>query len=128
MVGAGRRAAAAVVEAEEVYVEKMQSSVASDASDGIGNRCFTGLYFDKEAVESDEGREALLSVAMRYGVPASEVVSEVAAYCNERKRARKHAEQSVENIYLWALLKNKEVFIVCSGKTVSLFYTPSQSV
>ncbi|CAL9045204.1 unnamed protein product, partial [Musa banksii] len=33
----------------------------------------------------------------------------VAAYCNERKRASKYAEQSAENVYLWALLKNKEV-------------------
>uniref|UniRef100_A0A804J671 Uncharacterized protein n=2 Tax=Musa acuminata subsp. malaccensis TaxID=214687 RepID=A0A804J671_MUSAM len=36
-------------------------------------------------------------------------VSEVAAYCNERKRASKHAEQSIKNVYLRALLKNKEV-------------------
>ncbi|CAL9102332.1 unnamed protein product [Musa acuminata var. zebrina] len=92
-----------------IYVEKRQSSSASDAGDGIGNRCFTGLYFDKEAAESDEGREALLSAAVRCGVPTSEVVYEVAAYCNERKRASKHVEQSAENVYLWALLKNKEV-------------------
>nr|XP_018681766.1 PREDICTED: inactive exonuclease DIS3L2-like [Musa acuminata subsp. malaccensis] len=75
-------------------MEKRQSSGASDAGDGIGNRCFTGLYYDKEAVEYEEGREALLSAAVRYGGPASEVVTEVVAYCNERKSASKHAEQS----------------------------------
>ncbi|URE00618.1 RNB [Musa troglodytarum] len=100
------RTLAAVVEAEEAYAEKRQSCAASD---GIGNRCFTGLYFDEEAAESEEGREALVCAAVRYGVPASEVVSEVAAYCNERKRAGKHVEQSAENVYLCALLKNKEV-------------------
>ncbi|CAL9753734.1 unnamed protein product, partial [Musa acuminata subsp. burmannicoides] len=103
------RTLAAVVEAEEAYAEKRLSCAASDSGDGIGNGCFTGLYFDREAAESEEGRETLLSAAVRYGVPASEVVSEVAAYCNERKRASKHAEQSVENVYLWALLKNKKV-------------------
>ncbi|URE00613.1 RNB [Musa troglodytarum] len=109
------RTLAAVVEAEEVYVEKRHSSAASDSDDGIdgiGNRCFTGLYFDEEAAESEEGREALVCAAVRYGVPASEVVSEVAAYCNERKRAGKHVEQSAENVYLCALLKNKEVIFI----------------
>lgn len=121
------RTLAAVVEAEEVYVEKRQSCAASDAGDGIGNRCFTGLYFDKEAAESEEGREALLSAAVRYGVPASEVVSEVAAYCNERKRASKHAEQSAENVYLWALLKNKEVILFIYfrlRKSIDMFFLP----
>ncbi|URE00609.1 RNB [Musa troglodytarum] len=79
------RTLAAVVEAEEVYVEKRHSSAASDSDDGIGNGCFTGLCFDEEAAESEEGREALLSAAVRYGVPTSKVVSEVAAHCNERK-------------------------------------------
>ncbi|CAD5171353.1 unnamed protein product, partial [Musa acuminata subsp. malaccensis] len=69
----------------------------------------------------------LLSATVRYGVPASEVVSEVAAYCNERKRASKHAEQSVENIYLSALLKNKEVMfsdarVLRVGSTFMTFY------
>ncbi|CAL9103216.1 unnamed protein product, partial [Musa acuminata var. zebrina] len=103
------RTLAAVVEAEEAYAEKRLSSPASDSGEWIGNGCFTGLYFDKEAAESEEGREALLSAAVRCGVPASEVVSKVAAYCNERKRSSKHAEQYAENVYLWALLKNKEV-------------------
>ncbi|URE00617.1 RNB [Musa troglodytarum] len=58
-------------------------------------------------VEAEEAyAEKRQSCAASDGI---EVVSEVAAYCNERKRAGKHVEQSAENVYLCALLKNKEV-------------------
>ncbi|RWW68458.1 hypothetical protein BHE74_00024026, partial [Ensete ventricosum] len=106
------RTLSAVVEAEEVFSKQRESSVTADDQiygDEIVNKCFTGLYFDKDAAESDLGREALLSAAMKYKVPGSEVVSEVAAYCNERKRASKYAEESGEKLYLWTLLRNKEL-------------------
>ncbi|XP_065040390.1 DIS3-like exonuclease 2 [Musa acuminata AAA Group] len=108
------RTLSAVVEAEEVYSKQRESSVTANDQiygDEIVNKCFTGLYFDKDAAESELGREALLSAAMKYKVPGSEVVSEVAAYCNERKKASKYAEESGEKLYLWTLLKNREVLL-----------------
>ncbi|XP_009403071.2 DIS3-like exonuclease 2 [Musa acuminata AAA Group] len=109
------RTLSAVVEAEEVYVKQRQTLVTVNngqiSGDGIVGRCFSGLYFDNDVAESEQVREILLSAALKYKVPGSEVLAEVAAYCNERKQASKHAEEAGEKLYLWTLLKRREVLL-----------------
>ncbi|XP_023516332.1 DIS3-like exonuclease 2 [Cucurbita pepo subsp. pepo] len=94
------RTLAAAVEAEELYL-KHQSDERM--------RCFTGMYFDKDAADSLEGREALSSAALRHGVPCSKLLSDVAVQCNNRKLASKHAADACDKLYMWALLKEKQI-------------------
>ncbi|XP_065880514.1 DIS3-like exonuclease 2 isoform X2 [Euphorbia lathyris] len=72
-------------------------------------RCFTGLSFDKDGAESIEGREALSAAALKHGVACTESLADVAAYCNERKLASRHVKDGCDKLYMWVLLKNKEV-------------------
>lgn len=104
------RTLAAVLEAEEMYLNHPRTL--EKASEGKGmQRCFTGIYFDKEAAESMEGREALSAAALKHRVPHTEILTDVAAYCNERKIASRHAEDACSRLYMWVLLKNKEILL-----------------
>lgn len=108
------RTLSAILDAEDNYLKKKQNLLGaykSEASSSeIATRCFTGLYFDKDVAESQEGSQILSAAALKYKVPGTEVLAEVAAYCNERKLASRHAEEAGEKVYLWALLKKKKVF------------------
>ncbi|KAK1258250.1 hypothetical protein QJS04_geneDACA012764 [Acorus gramineus] len=107
----------AVLQAEEMYHQ--QKVVCHRGSKGNGaiayERCsaryFTGLHFDKHAAESKEGRDALSAAALKHQIPRNEVLAKIAAYCNERKLASKHAEEAGEKLYLWSLLRKKEIII-----------------
>ncbi|MFS8013012.1 putative exoribonuclease II [Helianthus anomalus] len=48
----------------------------------LAKRCFTGLRFNKEEVESFDAQKALAYAAMKYVVPGTNVLADVAAYCN----------------------------------------------
>ncbi|MFS7951110.1 hypothetical protein Hanom_Chr07g00591101 [Helianthus anomalus] len=48
----------------------------------LAKRCFTGLRFNKEEVESFDAQKALAYAAMKYVVPGTDVLADVAAYCN----------------------------------------------
>jgi DIS3-like exonuclease 2 len=99
----------AVVDAEVSL--KMRKDIFEGSSSEI--RWFTGLNFDKEMAESKEGKDALLGAAIKFRIPGVELLGELAEYCNERKLASRHAEEAGQKVYLWALLKNKQVIFCC---------------
>lgn len=102
------RTLAAAIEAEELYLKHQEIIPKVNSDEQM--RCFTGIYFDKDAADSLEGREALSSAALRHGVPCSELLSDVAMHCNNRKLASKHVADACDKLYMWALLKKKMVF------------------
>lgn len=104
------RAVAAALEAEECFLKQKQISVRS---------CFTGVHFDKDAVESMEGKEALSVAGLKHGVPSTERVSEIAAYCNERKLASRRVKDACDKLYTWCVLKRKKVF-PCEARVMNL--------
>lgn len=104
------RTLAAAIEAEELYLKhgaKMQKVKNGEEM----RRCFTGMHFDKNAAESVEGQKALSVAASKHRLPCTEILADVVAYCNERKLASRHAKDGCERLYMWVLLKKKEVLL-----------------
>lgn len=98
----------AVVDAE-VCLKRREGTFGNSTSEV---RCFTGLNFDRGMAESKEGKDALLGAAIKFRVPGVEVLGELAEYFNERKLASCHAEDAGRKVYLWALLKHKQVLFL----------------
>ncbi|RLN09712.1 DIS3-like exonuclease 2 [Panicum miliaceum] len=112
----------AVIEAEQVYMKQKKSSTGWNgvkASCELMDRCFTGLQFSRDAAESEEGKKALSAAAKKFKVPSSENLGEVAEHCNERKWAGRRAEEAGQKLYMWALIKNKEI-VVCNARVLGL--------
>lgn len=112
----------AVIEAEQMYMKQKKSSTGRNgvkASCELMDRCFTGLQFSKDAAVSEEGKRALSAAAEKFKVPSSENLGEVAEHCNERKWAGRRAEEAGRKLYMWALIKNKEV-VVCNARVLGL--------
>ncbi|RLM79345.1 DIS3-like exonuclease 2 [Panicum miliaceum] len=112
----------AVIEAEQVYMKQKKSSTGQNgvkASCELMDRCFTGLQFSRDAAESEEGKKALSAAAKKFRVPSSENLGEVAEHCNERKWAGRRAEEAGQKLYMWALIKNKEI-VVCNARVLGL--------
>ncbi|CAH8313023.1 unnamed protein product [Eruca vesicaria subsp. sativa] len=107
------RAVAAALEAEECFLKQKQISV-----NQVRN-CFTGVHFDKDAVESMEGKEALSIAGLKHGVPSTEQLSKIAAYCNERKLASRRVKDACDKLYTWCVLKSKKVF-ACEARVMNL--------
>ncbi|KAK9023579.1 hypothetical protein V6N11_003794 [Hibiscus sabdariffa] len=104
------RTLAAVIEAEELYM-KHRRVLKGNNGEEVSRKCFTGIYFDKEAAESPQGKDALSNAALKHGIPSPELLGDVAAYCNERKLASRHAEDACEKLYMWFLLKRREILL-----------------
>ncbi|XP_078429662.1 ribonuclease II/R family protein [Wolffia australiana] len=83
----------AALEAEDFYLKK-------------GNAELTDGF-----LENGEFREFLVSAAEKYGVPCAKDLSEIASHCNERKLASRQAEEAGKKVYVWALLKKKEMLV-----------------
>ncbi|WVZ73613.1 hypothetical protein U9M48_021899 [Paspalum notatum var. saurae] len=116
------RTLTAVIEAEQMYMKQKKSSTGRNgvrASCELMDRCFTGLQFSKDAAESEEGKKALAIAAKKFKVPSSENLREVAEHCNERKWAGRRAEEAGQKLYMWALIKNKEI-VVCNARVLGL--------
>nr|KYP44583.1 DIS3-like exonuclease 2 [Cajanus cajan] len=94
----------ATIEAEELYMKHYKGVK-------VQKRCFTGINFDKNAAESIEGREALSAAAEKHSVPCAEILADIAAYCNERKLASRNVKDACDKLYIWFLLKKKEVLL-----------------
>ncbi|KAM7253152.1 hypothetical protein ACFE04_025770 [Oxalis oulophora] len=92
------RTLAAALEAEQNFNEGKK----------VNKRCFTGIYFDKDAVESSKGREMLDAAALKYKVPCTELLEAIAAHCNERRLATRHVKDACDKLYMWVMLNNKE--------------------
>ncbi|CAN0892512.1 DIS3-like exonuclease 2 [Linum grandiflorum] len=97
----------AVLEAEKCYMNRCSHGVLRNED----LRCFTGINFDRDAAESLEGREALFAAALKYGVPSTDVLADLAAHCNVRKLASRHVKDSCDKLYMWMLLKKKKVLL-----------------
>uniref|UniRef100_A0A0E0CRM8 DIS3-like exonuclease 2 n=1 Tax=Oryza meridionalis TaxID=40149 RepID=A0A0E0CRM8_9ORYZ len=105
----------AVIEAEKMYLKHRRSLTGQNgfntASCEMMHGCFTGLQFSKDAAESKEGSEALSAAAKKFKVPSPDNLGEVAEHCNERKWASRRAEDAGQKLYMWALIKRKEVLV-----------------
>ncbi|CAM8942755.1 unnamed protein product [Rhodiola kirilowii] len=102
------RTLAAVIEAEHIYSKHHPSSTKVN---NMVKRCFTGATFDKSAADSLWGKEALSAAALKHKVPHAELLVEVASHCNERKLASKSAQDACHRLYMWVLLKNKQLLV-----------------
>ncbi|KAG8389743.1 hypothetical protein BUALT_Bualt01G0010400 [Buddleja alternifolia] len=98
------RTLAAAIEAEGVYLKGKRMSKEVTIS-----RCFTGLGFYKDEVESVDAQEALSVAALKHRVPGTETLADVAAHCNEKKLATRHVKDATDKLYMWVLLKKKEI-------------------
>ncbi|XP_023760396.1 DIS3-like exonuclease 2 [Lactuca sativa] len=94
------RTLAATIEAEEMLKKN---------GGKLFERCFTGLVFEK--VESFHVQKALLDAGMKYSVPGTQLLADVATHCNERKLASRYVKDATDRLYMWLLLRNKDVFL-----------------
>ncbi|KAG6422796.1 hypothetical protein SASPL_113177 [Salvia splendens] len=102
------RTLAAALKAEDVYLNRIRVLRNIAKEEKLG-RCFTGVHFDKDEIEATEARDALFAEAAIYGIP--QTLSDVAAHCNERERAARHVKDSTDKLYMWLLLKKKQILI-----------------
>lgn len=102
------RILAAAVEAEEVYL-KLKLLQNPDGGKMRRQRCLTDVYFDKDAIGSPEAQEALSAAASKHKAPCAETLADIASHCNERKLACRHVKDAMEKLYMWVLLKRKEI-------------------
>ncbi|CAN4119604.1 unnamed protein product [Withania somnifera] len=102
------RMLAAAVEAEEEYL-KLKLLQNPDGEEMRRQRCLTDVYFDEDAVGSPEIQEALSAAASKNKIPGAEMLADIASHCNERKLACRHVKDAIEKLYMWVLLKRKEI-------------------
>ncbi|KAK2659550.1 hypothetical protein Ddye_006083 [Dipteronia dyeriana] len=105
------RTLAAALEAEELYLKYRRISPKENCDEEVTGRCFTGFYYDRDAAESLEGREALSAAALKHGVPDMNILADVAAHCNDRRLACRNVKDACDKLYMWVLLKKKEVLL-----------------
>ncbi|OUZ99330.1 Ribonuclease II/R [Macleaya cordata] len=105
------RTLAAAIEAEDMYLQRHRTLAEANKGQAIARKCFTGIYFDEDIVDTKECREALSAAALKHRVLCAEGLTEVAAYCNKRMMASKHAEDACDKLYLWAMLKKKQTLV-----------------
>ncbi|PON59824.1 Nucleic acid-binding, OB-fold containing protein [Parasponia andersonii] len=105
------RALSAVIEAEEMYLKHQRTLNKFQDGPEVMGKCFTGINFEKDATESLECREALSAAALKHRVPDSELLAKVAAYCNDRNLASRRVKDACDKLYMWALLKKKQILL-----------------
>ncbi|KAE9595923.1 hypothetical protein Lal_00031034 [Lupinus albus] len=98
----------AVIEAEELYF-KHQKALHVNKDLEVHKRCFTGIKFDQNAAKSMEGREALSAAALKHQIPHTEILADIATYCNQRKLASKNVKDACDKLFMWFLLKKEVV-------------------
>ncbi|KAK7275680.1 hypothetical protein RIF29_16801 [Crotalaria pallida] len=103
------RALLAAIEAEELYLKHRKALQVN--KDVEVQRCFTGVNFDKNVADSMEGREALSAAALKHKIPSAEILTDIVAYCNQRKLASRNVKDACDKLYTWFLLKKKEVLL-----------------
>ncbi|CAN4123944.1 unnamed protein product [Withania somnifera] len=52
---------------------------------------------------------SLSSAASKHKIPGAEMLADIASHCNERKLACRHVKDAMEKLYMWVLLKRKEI-------------------
>lgn len=103
----------AALEAEKLYWKHRRTLPKNNHREGVRGRFLTGIFYDKDAAESLEGREALSVAALKYGVPCADILVNVATHCNDRKLACRNVKDACVKLYMWILLKKKEVLFSC---------------
>ncbi|GAB4844879.1 hypothetical protein Ancab_038271 [Ancistrocladus abbreviatus] len=104
---------AAAMEAEEMYLKHQK--VLNKVKQTDGGRCSTGVYFDNLAAESQDGQKALSVLALKHKVPHMEILSDVAAYCNNRKLASSHVKDAVDRLYMWSCPRMRRICQILLG-------------
>ncbi|XP_074279494.1 DIS3-like exonuclease 2 [Silene latifolia] len=103
------RALTAAIEAEQEHL-KHQSKLNKAKLTGY-DRCFTGIKSNEVDSQSVETLNALSSAAVKYRLPCTEALSDVASYCNQKKLASRQVKDAIDRLYMWDLLRNKEIFL-----------------
>lgn len=105
------RTMAAALEAEKNYYKHRKMLQKAQMGEDMERKGFTGICFDKYAAESKEGKEAFLAAALKYYVPCTDMLVDVAAYCNKRRLASRHVKEATDKLYMWVLLKKKQILL-----------------
>lgn len=106
------RTLSAIIDARKSYFHcKGCTECGGNIHSKVMNKCLMSLNFDGESAKSVEGEKALSAAALKHKIPRSEVLASIAQYCNERKLASRNAEEASQKLYLWVLLKQKEVYL-----------------
>ncbi|KAI3825540.1 hypothetical protein L1987_07030 [Smallanthus sonchifolius] len=78
----------------------------------------TGFLFDKDGIPYDivfTGRKKSNFLVEEFmllaNTTAAQVLADIAAHCNGRKLASRHVKDATDKLYIWLLLRNKEVFL-----------------
>ncbi|KAL0432194.1 UNVERIFIED_CONTAM: DIS3-like exonuclease 2 [Sesamum latifolium] len=87
------RTLAAAIEAEDIYLKGKRKLEKITEKETL-SRCFTGMCFDKVEIESAEAQEALSTAASKHRF---------------RKLATRHVKDATDKLYMWVLLKKKEI-------------------
>lgn len=103
------RTLSAVIEAEQMFFK--HQSIGNKLSQAGNDRCFTGMNFDKLAFQSFIGQQVLSAAALKHRLPCKETLTHVASYCNQKKLASRHVKDAVDKLYMWVLLRNKEILL-----------------
>lgn len=102
------RLLAAVLEAEGVY-QKEKKMFRILTKQELLRGCFTGMRLCKDDLESVEAQEALSVAAAKHRVLSPEILTVVAAHCNDKKLASRRVKDAIDRLYMWALLKKRKV-------------------
>lgn len=113
------RMLAAALEAEEI-MSKNEGAMSynkgnkNSAVPHVGRHSMIYQHFS--SAKSDKGvsvipaaQQALALAACKHKIPASSDLVGIAAHCNERKMASRNVKEASDKLYLWAMLKKKQV-------------------
>ncbi|KAK9713853.1 hypothetical protein RND81_06G054800 [Saponaria officinalis] len=103
------RTLTAAIEAEQEHM-KHQRKLNNGTLEGYV-RCFTGMNTNELESRSEETLNALSTAAVKYRLPSTEALSNVASYCNVKKSACRQVKDAIDRLYMWVLLRNKEIFL-----------------
>lgn len=125
------RTLSAAIEAEHMYMKHQK--ILGEVNQEEVSRCFTGINFDRLAAESTEGKKALSAAALKNRIPSAETLLDVADYCNTRKLACRNVKDAIDRLYMWVLIKNKQVLlsearVLALGPKFMSIYIPALTI
>ncbi|KAL9245534.1 hypothetical protein vseg_019176 [Gypsophila vaccaria] len=103
------RTLTAAIEAEQEQMRHKRKL--NNGSVSGHTRTFTGMNSNDLESRSEETLNALSSAAVKYRLPCTEELSNVASYCNVKKSACRQVKDAIDRLYMWVLLRNKEIFL-----------------
>lgn len=108
------RTVAAALEAEKVITNDglmvvRKRSGQSGCGKTVSLQCFSGSTAHDGFSDMAAAQKALVSAAGRHKIPELSELSLVAAHCNERRLACRNVKEASDKLYLWSMLKKKQV-------------------